>query len=65
MPVSGIWWPATERRARAIETESGVLIQVVGMDDLIDMKRAAERKKDLDDVEILRHLREASNGKNL
>lgn len=53
---------STYRRAILVELE-GVTVPVIGLEDLIALKRAAGRPKDLDDAEALRAiLEEDRNG---
>ena len=51
-------------RLRHVPNELRELITFVGLADLIEMKRAAARPQDLEDVESLRSLREAEERPN-
>jgi len=49
--------PYEDVRERAIEVElSGLTIRIAGLDDLIRMKRAAGRPRDLEDIAVLTEL---------
>lgn len=52
-----------ELAANAVEVDlDGLIVQVVGLNDLIRMKRAAGRPKDLIELEILGALRDEIDG---
>lgn len=51
-------WPFEEFFARADEMDvAGVSVRVASIDDLISMKRSADREKDRTDIEVLRILK--------
>lgn len=50
-------WP----RRREVEWH-GVKVHVIGLEDLLDAKRAAGRQKDLDDVRLLERARASKRG---
>ncbi len=50
-----------EMRSKTFEVDDQLKMRVVGLDDLIQMKLSAGRRKDIDDVENLRKVRAALN----
>lgn len=58
LPSGTEGYPDLTRAAKPYEMD-GVLVRVVALDDLIRMKRAAGRRKDLIEVEVLLGVREA------
>lgn len=57
-PTGSQGYPDLARGAERMEIEPGFVLAVVGLDDLIRIKRAAGRPKDLADVPDLETLRE-------
>lgn len=52
-----------EKRSEIFEAGPNLKMCVVGLEDLVQLKLAAGRRKDLDDVENLRKLKAARNEK--
>ena len=46
------------QRVEVYDLGEGLCIQVVGLEDLIRLKRAAGRRKDVDDADALEEIRE-------
>jgi len=57
-PVGSDGYPDLARGAERMAVEPGFVIAVVGLDDLIRIKRAADRPKDRADLPDLERLRE-------
>ena len=47
------------KKSKVFDAGSDLMIHVIGLDDLIHLKLEAGRRKDIDDVENLRNLRDA------
>ncbi len=62
-PSGGLPYAELERRAHQLEIADGLAVAVVDLEDLIALKRAAGRRKDQIEVEILEAVREELRGR--
>ena len=62
-PSGGLSYAELERRAHQLEIADGLAVAVVDLEDLIALKRAAGRRKDQIEVEILEAVREELQGR--
>jgi hypothetical protein len=56
--IAGLDYPALDSRALAVELPDGPQLRVCGYDDLVTMKRMADRPRDQEDLRELEALRE-------